>query len=76
MGRHRGAKGPYFRVAGERSSLVEAPPTDFPDSLWKNNSRKFAKKGSYLAHPGAALRFCGEYAAFVTNQGGPQWLSI
>src|SRR5215213_7220615 len=28
-----GVKRPYFRVVGERSSLVEAPPTDFPDSL-------------------------------------------
>jgi len=27
---------------------------------------------SYLAPSGDALRFCGEYAAFVTNQGGPQ----
>src|SRR5215216_1731375 len=39
-GPRRGVKRPYFRVVGERSSLVEAPPTDFPDSLWKGNSAK------------------------------------
>jgi len=32
-GPRRGVKRSYFRVVSERSSLVEAPPTDFPDSL-------------------------------------------
>src|SRR5215217_7844532 len=32
-GQHRGARRPYFRVAGERSSLVDTSPTYFPDSL-------------------------------------------
>ena len=32
-GRHRGARRPYFRVAGERSSLADDFPTLFPDSL-------------------------------------------
>src|SRR5215217_8323284 len=41
-GQHRGARRPYFRVAGERSSLVDTSPTYFPDSLWKVNSPKFA----------------------------------
>jgi hypothetical protein len=29
-----------------------------------------------LAHTGDALRFCGEYAVFVTDQGGHHWLYI
>src|SRR5215208_4821208 len=41
-GPRRGVKRSHFRVVGERSSLVEAPPTDFPDSLWKGYSPKFA----------------------------------
>src|SRR5215216_5418048 len=32
-GQHRRARRPYFRVAGERSSLVDTSPTYFPDSL-------------------------------------------
>src|SRR5215216_4390507 len=32
-GQHRGARRSYFRVAGERSTLVDTSPTYFPDSF-------------------------------------------
>jgi hypothetical protein len=41
-GRLRGVRRAYFRLAGELSTLVDASPTDFPDSLWKGRSANFA----------------------------------
>src|SRR5215213_7552546 len=47
-GPRRGVKRPYFRVVGERSSLVEAPPTDFPDSLSRHSGEQVLGPDAWL----------------------------
>src|SRR5215217_925764 len=58
-GQHRGARRPYFRVAGERSSLVDTSPTHFPDSLSSSTLAIWPRITSHRRSIEALGSFCG-----------------